>query len=163
MRIGRKGDGGYILLDDLTNIKIAYSFGLFNEISFDKDLADKNIDIFMYDHTIKNLPFQNKRFHWKKIGLIGKKINNNEMKTLEELIIENGHLNENNMILKMDIENSEWNVFEEINDKILKQFKYIVGEFHFSKKYESIYSSVFKKLNKTHQIFHLHCNNLILR
>ena len=40
VRIGAKGDGGYVLLDDFKNIKIAYSFGISNEISFDKELAD---------------------------------------------------------------------------------------------------------------------------
>ena len=45
--MGSKKDGGYILLNDFENVKIAYSFGLANEISFDKDLADRNIDVFM--------------------------------------------------------------------------------------------------------------------
>ena len=26
----------------------------------------------MYDHTINNLPFENPKFHWKKIGVGGK-------------------------------------------------------------------------------------------
>ena len=44
IRIRAKSDGGYVLLDDFINIKIAYSFGISKEISFDKELADKNID-----------------------------------------------------------------------------------------------------------------------
>ena len=32
VRIGNKGDGGYILLNDLKNIKIGYSFGISREI-----------------------------------------------------------------------------------------------------------------------------------
>ena len=68
IRIGKNKDGGYILLNDLKNIKIGYSFGISREISFDKGLADKNIDVFMYDHTINKLPFENSKFHWKKIG-----------------------------------------------------------------------------------------------
>ena len=153
-------DGGYVLLNDFENIKFAYSFGISNEISFDKDLADKNIDIYMYDHTIKKLPFLHKKFHWKKIGITEKKGSfDNTMKTLSELIQENGHINEKNMILKLDIEGGEWNIFNDISQDILIQFKYILVEFHFNKKYVEIYSKVFKKLNKTHQIFHLHCNN----
>ena len=73
IRIGSLKDGGYVLLDDFENIKFAYSFGISNEISFDKDLADKNIDIYMYDHTINKLPFLHKKFHWKKIGITEKK------------------------------------------------------------------------------------------
>ena len=159
VRIGSKKDGGYILLNDFENIKIAYSFGINNEVSFDKDLADKNIDIFMYDHTIEKLPFENKRFHWKKIGLTEKMGKGNNMKTLYELIQENGHSNEKNMILKIDIEGQEWNVFNKISEDILTQFKYILVEFHFNNKFASHYLQVFKKINRSHQIFHLHCNN----
>ena len=65
------------------------------------------------------------------------------------------------MILKMDIEESEWSVFNDISTGILKQFKYIVVEFHFNNTFVLEYVKVFKKLKKTHQIFHLHCNNCI--
>ena len=159
VRIGKKGDGGYVLLNDFDNIKIAYSFGICDDVSFDKELADKNIDVYMYDHTIKNLPYQNPKFHWKKIGLTGHKKKNDNMETLKELLIENGHIKEKNMILKIDIERSEWSVFNEVSTGILKQFKYIVIEFHFNNTFASEYIKVFRKLNKNHQIFHLHCNN----
>ena len=159
IRIGKKGDGGYVLLNDFNNIKIAYSFGICNEVSFDKELADKNIDVYMYDHTIQNLPYQNPKFHWKKIGLTGHKKKNDNMETLKELLIENGHIKEKNMILKLDIENEEWSVFNDVSTDILKQFKYIVVEFHFNNIFISEYIKVFRKLNKNHQIFHLHCNN----
>ena len=114
IRIGNNNtDGGYILLNDLKNIKIAYSFGLDFEISFEKELADRNIDVFMYDHTINKLPFENSKFHWKKIGLGGKNTREN-MTTLPELIKENGHSNKENMILKLDIESYEWDVLQDL-------------------------------------------------
>jgi hypothetical protein len=159
IRIGSEADGGYIFLNDLKNIKIAYSFGIGSKISFDKELADKNIDIFMYDHTIDKLPFENSKFHWKKIGLSGKNINETNMSTLSELIKENGHSKEENMILKIDIESYEWEVFQYLPINIMKQFKYIVGEFHFEEKDEFQYYNIFKKIQGTHQIFHIHCNN----
>lgn len=161
IRIGKNVDGGYILLDDLQNVKIAYSIGISNEVSFDQALADKNIDIFMYDHTISNLPYNNPKFHWQKIGLSGKKTISNNMKMLNELIEENGHSNEKNMILKMDIESSEWDVFQDISSNILKQFKFIIGEFHFNNENKYIQLEILKKLKMTHQIFHLHCNNCL--
>lgn len=159
IRIGRKADGGYIFLDDFKNIKIAYSFGISREISFDKELADKNIDIYMYDHTINSLPFKNPRFHWKKIGLSGLISNGINLKTLPEILKENGHYKENNMILKLDIESNEWSVFQNLPISILNKFKYIVGEFHFSSKKKYNYFRILEKLKLNHQIFHLHCNN----
>jgi hypothetical protein len=134
------------------------SFGISREISFDKGLADKNIDVFMYDHTINKLPFENSKFHWKKIGLTGRNINGN-MKTLPDLIEENGHSKEKNMILKLDIESNEWDVFQYLPIKNLRQFKYIVAEFHFSDSSKVDYYNILKKLQETHQIFHIHCNN----
>ena len=159
IRIGKNGDGGYIILDDFENVKIAYSFGISNEVSFDQALADKNIDIFMYDHTISNLPYENPKFHWKKIGLSSKNNSEQNLKMLNELIIENGHTKEKNMILKLDIESSEWEVFKDISSDILKQFKFIVAEFHFNKENKLIQLEILKKIKITHQIFHLHCNN----
>ena len=158
--IGNYSDGGYVLLDDLDDIKIAYSIGISNIISFDKDLADKGIDLFMYDHTIENLPFNHKKFHWQKIGLTSELHKNQNMKTIYELLKENGHLEEKNMILKIDIEGNEWDILNEIQDNILIKFKYIILELHFLKieNYE-IYLNCLKKLSKNHQVFHIHCCN----
>ena len=64
--LGEKRDGCYVLLDDFKDIKIAYSFGISNMIQFDRELAQRGIDVYMYDHTIKSLPYYNPRFHWKK-------------------------------------------------------------------------------------------------
>ena len=160
--LGERYDGSYVLLDDFKNIKIAYSFGISNNIRFDKALADKGIDIYMYDHTINYLPYENPKFHWKKIGIcgVGKKYPNK--KNLEELIIENGHEQEKDMILKMDIDRWEWQSIIGLKEKTLNQFKYIAIEFHFKdeKKFKNnnIYYNVIKKISKTHQAFYARCN-----
>ena len=158
---GQYGDGGYVLLDDLKDIKIAYSFGISSIVSFEKALADKGIDVYMYDHTIFALPFDNPKYHWKKIGLAGETKKAYNLKTIKELLIENGHTQEKNMILKIDIENNEWDVLNEISDYILNQFKYIIIEFHFwniDNNFE-LYIKCLKNIMKYHQIFHIHCCN----
>jgi hypothetical protein len=160
--LGNKDDGCYVLLDDFNNIKIAYSFGIGLKIQFDTELANRDIDVYMYDHTINSLPYQNPKFHWKKIGIAGKKTKNKQMKTLEEIIIENGHSLEKNMILKMDVEYYEWESIIDLKEDTLNQFKYIAIEYHF--KDEKIYNQtqlyyeVLKKISKTHQAFYVRCN-----
>ena len=62
--IGKRGDGSYVMLDDFENIKIAYSIGIANMLQFDSALADKGIDVYMYDHTIDKLVRERRRFHW---------------------------------------------------------------------------------------------------
>jgi hypothetical protein len=160
--LGEKSDGCYVLLDDFENIKYAYSFGISTNIQFDKALADRGIDVFMYDHTINSLPYYNPKFHWKKIGLcgIGKQYRN--MKNLEELIAENGHINEKNMILKMDIEHWEFESIIDLKEDTLNQFKYILVEYHFKDenefKSDNLYYNVLKKISKTHQSYYARCN-----
>ena len=146
------------LLDDFENIKIAYSIGIDHEISFDKALAEKNIDVYMYDHIINELSHQNKKFHWKKIGISGIRNKSNNTQTLKEMLEENGHLNEKNMILKIDVEFAEWDALLDTPEEIFKKFKYITIEFHFQNETEK-YFEVFKKLHKTHQVIYLVCNN----
>jgi len=68
--LGDKNEGGYALLDDFDNIKIAYSFGIEKVIGLNKELAKRNIDVYMYD-TINSLTENNTKFLWKKIGFSG--------------------------------------------------------------------------------------------
>ena len=130
--IGEKRDGCYVLLDDFKDIKIAYSFGISTMVHFDQSLADRGIDVYMYDHTINGLPYYNPKFHWSKIGIAGKNETNQELKSLEELIFINGHSLEKNMILKIDVEHCEWNSLKDLPEKIINQFKYIIIEYHFT-------------------------------
>ena len=52
------------------------------------------------------------------------------------MIKENGHSNEQNMILKKDIEKQEWESLIDLNEKTLNQFKHIAIEYHFDDKKE---------------------------
>lgn len=157
--LGKKSDGCYVILDDFENIKIAYSFGISYKIQFDDALTKRGIDVYMYDHTINSLPYNNSKFHWSKIGICGKNNRNPNLKTLEELMKENKHISEKNMILKIDIESEEWSPLAELNEDILRQFKYILIEYHFlDASKEELYYNVIKKIHKSHQAFYCRCH-----
>jgi len=156
--MGKKSDGCYVLLDDFKDIKIAYSFGISNMIQFDDALAKRGIDVYMYDHTINSLPYSDPKFHWSKIGMCGNNNRAENLKTLEDLMKENGHMSEKNMILKIDISGWEWDPLNELNEDILRQFKYIVIEYHFfESSKEELYYNVLKKIHKSHQAFYCRC------
>ena len=155
--MGDRTDGSYVILNDFENIKIAYSIGIRDIIQFDKALADRGIDVYMYDHTNTKLPYENEKFHWKKIGLGGTEQRSSYIQTLEDMMKENGHLKENNMILKIDIEGNEWKPLNELSEDILNQFKYILVEYHFRGIEPKVIYDVLKKINKTHQTFYVHC------
>ncbi len=165
IRVGKKNDGGYVMLNNdlFKNSNIAYSFGISNDTSWDETIAKYGKHIFMYDHTIDNLPNHHSNFHFFKIGLTGTKTASN-LKTIEELISINNHQNENNLLMKMDIEDCEWDVFKAVKSETLNQFSQIAIEFHNlspyvdNDKYDLIID-VLNKINLTHQSVHIHANS----
>lgn len=166
IRMGNENDGGYIMLDDLPG-GIAYSFGIAQNVAWDKDMASRGYDVYMYDHTIDGLPEENARFHWSKLGIADGVSHDERLKTLEELLAMNHHENERDMILKMDVEGAEWGFLESVKPETLARFRHILFEFHglldteqygLGVKYSRILEML-KKINASHQLLHLHpCN-----
>ena len=161
-RVGRAYDGGYIMLEDFKHSSIAYSIGICDDVSWDRDMADRGLEVYMYDHTIDGLPEKNEKFHWYKIGLTG--TYNKEipyLKTLPMLLEENGHTDKNGMVLKMDIEGAEWDVLAKLDRAVLSRFSQLVFEFHDLNNLamESVMTSALKNLNEVHQLVHVHGNN----
>lgn len=162
-RVGNKHDGGYILLKsslDDKNPLMAYSFGINDDVSWDKHMASLGYDVFMYDHTIQLLPEENDKFHFFKLGITDGSPNKN-LKTLEQLIKINQHENLKGMILKMDVEGAEYGFLKTVECATLEQFDQIILELHSLTNMdmtESIISAL-EKINKTHQLIHIHANN----
>lgn len=165
VRVGCDGDGGYVMLDQFSDkqIEAAYSFGIGGNVSWDESMAQRGIDIFMYDHSISMPPRQNERFHFFELGLTGHHRGKN-LRTLASIIADNGHASSTNLILKMDIEGCEWDVFDESDPELISQFSQIVLEFHGLS--ENVVADehakqieVLEKLNKTHQVVHVHANS----
>ena len=160
-RIGGESDGGYVM-DRLQGGNIAYSIGIGEEISWDVEMAQKGFDIYMYDYTVDSLPFSNSRFHFVKKGITGKKSENPVFCTLNEALQANGHINEAHMILKMDIEGAEWDVFENEKEEVLESFVQLIFEIHNLSKVDKweYYSKCLERLRKTHELVHIHFNNV---
>ena len=51
-RVGKDFDGGYVMLADFeaATIDAAYSFGIADDVSWDEEIADRGIEVFMYDY-----------------------------------------------------------------------------------------------------------------
>lgn len=161
IRVGRNNDGGYLMLDDFSSCKIAYSFGISDDISWDNDIANKSIDVFQYDPTIFNIPEYNDRFHFFKVGIAGADNFEIHMLTLETILKINGHDNKQNMILKMDVEGAEWECIESTPEDVFNKFDQLVFEMHGitdESNRTKIVSSI-KKISRTHQLVWIHGNN----
>ncbi|TXN65092.1 FkbM family methyltransferase, partial [Methylobacterium sp. WL6] len=117
-----------------------------------------------YDHTIDCPPLNNPMFNWSKIGIEGIKSGNKNLNTIDNIMQYNGHLGRSDMILKCDIEGSEWEMLEHMNVENLACFKQIVIELHFFDKiddanfYETVYKAV-SNLTEVHKVIHVHANN----
>ena len=161
VRIGRDNDGGYIYLNDFHDGGIAYSFGICNDVSWDKDMVSRSYDVFMYDHTIEALPEENEHFHWFKLGISDGSTNDERLKTLEYLIEQNHHQGKKNMILKMDVEGAEWGFLEKVKPETLMQFSQMTFELHgmIDPSRSERILNVLRKINRTHQLIHIHSNN----
>ncbi len=168
IRIGCPNDGGYILLDSGLRDAVAYSLGIAGDVSWDLQMANLGCQIYQYDHTIEALPQQHPAFHWFRIGVAGQDSPDGTMCRLDTLISRNGHGGRNDLVLKMDIEGSEWDLFEAMPVETLQQFSQIVMEMHhfavaanhpaglvYLRKFEA----VLRKLDATHQAVHIHANN----
>ncbi|MBR1421601.1 MAG: FkbM family methyltransferase [Selenomonadaceae bacterium] len=164
IRAGRDGDGGYLLLNDFKPNGIAYSFGISTDVTWDNDMANCVYQIFMYDMTIDDIPKHRPEFHFFKEGIGGKKDPIKRLDTLENFIARNGHQNQRNMILKMDVEGAEWDFLETVKSETLEQFDQIILEIHglvleMNVVKSGRFISRLQKLNQTHQVIHIHGHN----
>lgn len=154
---GMDGDGGYIMVDDFNGDMRAYSLGIGNNVSWDMDIADKGVQVFMYDHTITGLPQVHTLFHFYRLG-VGEEVG---CLPLKKILEKNNDLDNDNLILKMDIEGAEWEVINKIPTDLLNNFKQITLELHNMCKLENkeIVLKVLEKINMTHQTIWVHGNN----
>lgn len=164
VRIGKHNDGGYLMVDDFQKSGVAYSFGINDDISWDTHMANRGYEIFMYDPTIDALPANNYKFHFFKEGIAGFEFKNHSLNTLDHFLQTNEHANNDNMILKMDVEGAEWSFLATVQPETLSKFDQMVFEFHdlIQAKDQSVMNatlSCIKKINRTHSLVHLHANN----
>lgn len=165
VRIGNKtGDGGYVMADRFRSGQKVYSYGISTEISFDLELAERGLEIFMYDHTVSGLPFSHPNFNFFRQGLAPRNIPEESLYSLEYHTAMNHHT-ENDMILKMDIEGAEWSVLGQIDPGLLSRFEQLTLEIHFvdqsikSSELRGGFKSVFRKITSLFHIIHVHSNN----
>lgn len=156
VRIGGDADGGYIMLDPGQG-GIAYSLGVSLHSPWDLEMAERGFTVFQYDASIDAQPDAHPHLFFHKYFVSGDK-NEGLYKTLDRMIAENGHQDERDMILQMDIEDAEWEVLHHIERDTLLRFKQIIIEIH--KVELSIYKyCILRKLRETHTPIHFHYNN----
>jgi len=165
IRSGNKHDGGYVYVDFFKNVKIdaLYAYGVGDNINFEIDFLNKHdpsLKCYLYDHTVilQNLPGNIKFF---KEGISWAKYN--DLNTIENQVVNNGHLHNKNLFMKMDIEGHEFQSIVTTPDHILENFTQIILEVHWlnTNKTATLFQKIefFKKMNKIFYLVHVHANN----
>lgn len=168
LRLGGKGDGGYLIPNDLDDIKYCFSAGVGDSIDFEIALAKCSVASFLIDGSIAELPSKASYFGgWgmKFDRMFLGAINDRTTWTMERWISKYpSHNFYGNAILKMDIEGSEYEALLSTPAWILEHFRIIVVEFHsLDRMFDAfgfpLIRACFQKLNEAFQVVHLHPNN----
>lgn len=164
-RVGNKNDGGYVMLDSFSSDceKVAYSFGINDDVSWDDDMAKLGYQVYQYDHTIDRTPYDRPEFKFFRIGISEEKTPSDDgmLDTMEDLIKRNGHIRMDNMVLKMDVEGAEYGFIKYTSEDILKKFNQIVLECHSLNDVNKwgLISEALKKITEIFAVVHIHANN----
>ena len=142
--MGGNGDGGYLLPDILKDIDICFSAGVGNISKFEKELSENyNIKSFMADGSVDSPPDNDDKFFFSKKFLSS--ISDIDNTTLLDWMKESGITKDENIILQMDIEGSEYEVLTHESIETFKTFSLLIIEFH---KLENISNPIFFKNDK---------------
>jgi len=162
IRLGSARDGGYLVPDDLAGIKACFSPGVARTADFELECANRGMDVFLADNSVEKPPCSHERFHFTKkfIGVT----TNNEFMTLDDWVAASMLDSQDDLILQIDIEGFEYEVFLAASDKLMRRFRIIVGEFHslgslWNKPFFSLAARAFEKILQSHSCVHNHPNN----
>lgn len=164
IRVGGKGDGGYLIPDDLEGISAMFSPGVSYTCGFDKEMAERGVDVYMADASVPGPPEDHPRFHFQK-KFIGSTVVDDFITLDSQAKSTPQWEQEGDFFLQMDIEGHEYITLHSISDELLKRFRIIVIEFHdlewLCNRRDAFewMAPAFRKLLKDHDVVHIHPNN----
>lgn len=161
-RIGPRGDGGYLVPDDLEGISACYSPGVADISGFEKDCARLGLDVYLADHSVDGPAQSDPRFQFTK-RFVGARTNE-EFMTLDDWVDATAPPGSGDLLLQIDIEGYEYETFLALSGQLTSRFRIIVAEFHrldqlWSEPFFYLASAAFRKLLETHVCVHAHPNN----
>ena len=162
IRLGPKGDGGYLVPDDLEGIVACFSPGVGSTSKFEKDCAERGMKIFMADNSVAKAAESHELFHFTKKHLGA--TTSDDYITIDDWVAASLPASQDDLLLQMDIEGGEYEVFSSMSNQLLKRFRIIVVEFHglerfWHRPFFNQSSRIFDKLLQTHSCVHIHPNN----
>jgi hypothetical protein len=162
LRLGGDGDGGYLVPDDLTGIAACLSAGIGRDSRFERDCADRGMQVFLADGSVKAPSVDHPRFCFAPL-FIGA-VDDDDWMTLDAWTAAHPEVGSGDLLLKLDIEGAEYETILAAPGALLARCRLIVIEFHrldhlWSEPFFGIVSHAFEKLLRDHACVHIHPNN----
>ena len=162
IRLGPKGDGGYLLPNDLVGIQACFSPGVSFVSGFEKDCAALGMKVFLADKSIEEPASEHELFRFTK-KFVGS-TSNDDFMTLDSWVASSIPETNSDLLLQIDIEGDEYEVFLSASESLMQRFRIIVAEFHeldqfWSRPFFRLAGRVFTKILQNHSCVHIHPNN----
>jgi len=162
IRLGPLGDGGYLVPDDLDGISACFSPGVSNISGFEKDCAQRGMQVYLADRSVDGPAEEHSLFSFTKRYLGA--LTNDDFMTMDSWVDATAHNDSSDLLLQIDIEGYEYEVFLSMTDALLRRFRIIVAEFHYldqfwNRPFFAIAEKAFRKILQTHKCVHIHPNN----
>ena len=162
IRLGPESDGGYLVPNDLKGIEACFSPGVSTVSGFEKDCADLGMNVYLADRAVERPAEAHERFHFTKkhVGVT----TNHEFMTIDDWAKDSGCSLDSDLLLQIDVEGCEYEVFLSASDALIRRFRIIVAEFHsldqlWNRAFFGVASRAFDKILQTHSCVHIHPNN----
>jgi hypothetical protein len=161
-RFGDANDGGYLMCGNLmASAQAAYSYGIDGRDTWGCDVAGPlNLPLHQYDCFNTAAPRCHgdaaPRFHPECVGPERATIDGRPFDTLANQIDTNGHAGLR-LVMKMDVEGSEWQSLLAAPDEVLDAIDQLAIEFH--RVEDRGYLETAARLNRFFHVAHYHHNN----
>lgn len=163
IRVGSESDGGYVMLDDFNNTALALSFGVDINADWDVDVVERGVKVQQYDHSVPQSPVDHPQIAFFK-QMITPSGDEPDSNSIPKILRAAGVTRDASVILKIDIESAEWDIFDTCPVSDLARFSQILIEMHDFDRATDPYwlmraTRVMKKLKSLFGVHHVHANN----
>jgi hypothetical protein len=160
-RFGEPHDGGYLMCANLLgSVQAAYSYGISGYDQWGCDASRKlEIPLHEYDCFDRRepaCPGGDTRFHAECVGPATSVIDGQPFDTLANQIARNGD-DGKRLVVKVDVEGAEWNVFLLTPDSVFERIDQLAVEFHGVE--DDRFLAAVENLRRFFHVAHVHFNN----
>lgn len=149
VRLGKANKGGYVIADEIGEYDYFLSGGIADDDSFEMALLNKCQNLYgtAFDGSIPKLPQEHERLSFDRRHL-------GQFENKKYCNLHSYFNKYNNMIIKLNIDGGETDLFYGMRDYDMNKIKQLVITFHSARQ-----GYIPMMLNKTHYLVHLHAIN----